>query len=443
MEKNLPKGWMPTELIQVSNFIDYRGKTPKKTSEGTPLITAKNVKKGYISREPREYIAEEDYDGWMTRGFPKVGDILITTEAPLGNVAQVDINEKFALAQRVITIQLDKRLNSTYLKYYLVSEGAQRDLIENSTGTTVSGIKASRLKKISIPFPPLAEQKRIVAKLDTLFASLEKTKTRLDRIPELLKNFKQAILTQAVTGKLTEDINNGKAYAYSKLDSFCESSFYGPRFSKEDYTEAGYATVRTTDMTNDGFLSIKPDTPRIHISDPKKLELYRVNKGDLLVTRTGSIGKMARYKGVEIVIPSAYLIRFRFTDKVLTDFIYYCLTSPYGQQVMGLSAIALTQPNLNAKKIREIDIPLVSIKEQTEIVRRVESLFAKADTIEEQYNKLKQKVDTLPQAILAKAFRGELVAQNPLDEPASVLLEKIKSLRKAEVKVKPKQKKEA
>jgi len=283
---------------------------------------------------------------------------------------------------------------------------------------------------IDLPIPPLAEQKRIVAKLDALFGHLETLKTKLDRIPELLKNFRQQVLTQAVTGKLTGIKSDLK---WVELEKFTESSFYGPRFGKDSYTIDGIATVRTTDMTDNGDIEITKETPRVAV-DPKRLNSFKVEKDDLLITRTGSIGKMAIYSGNEIVIPSAYLIRFRFKDNALTKFIYYCLTSPYGQKVMGLEATAITQPNLNAQKIKAIKIPLYSIEEQNNILLKIEELFSIAERIEAQYLSLKDKIDNLPQAILNKAFNGELVPQDPNDEPASVLLERIKGEKQGKTK---------
>src|SRR5690606_37380725 len=126
------------------NFIDYRGKTPTKTSEGIPLITAKNIRDGYINREPREYIAEDAYDEWMTRGIPYLGDLVITTEAPMGNVAILNIQEKFALAQRAICLNFKYNQHiSKFLYYYLRSQSFKSDLQEKATGTTVQGIKAA------------------------------------------------------------------------------------------------------------------------------------------------------------------------------------------------------------------------------------------------------------------------------------------------------------
>lgn len=154
-------------LENLCDIVDYRGKTPKKTSEGIFLVTAKNIRKGYIDYDKsQEYISIEDYDLVMRRGRPQKGDVLITTEAPCGNVAQID-NEKIALAQRVIKYRpKSKNLDATFLKYILLGGEFQTKLLSAATGGTVKGIKGSRLHKLTIPVPSLKEQQRIVDILD-------------------------------------------------------------------------------------------------------------------------------------------------------------------------------------------------------------------------------------------------------------------------------------
>lgn len=165
-----PEGWSYCRLGNIGKFIDYRGKTPTKVESGVPLITAKNVRFGYVNREPKEYVTSEEYIRWMTRGFPRVGDILFTTEAPLGNIAIIDIEEKFALAQRVICLQLHMPGIATWLKNFMMSDSFQERLLLEATGMTATGIKASKLKEMPVPIPPLEEQYRIVAKVDQLMA---------------------------------------------------------------------------------------------------------------------------------------------------------------------------------------------------------------------------------------------------------------------------------
>ena len=153
-------------------IIDYRGKTPNKTSSGVPLITAKIVKGGRIL-PVQEYIAESEYDTWMRRGHPQKGDILITTEAPLGEVAQLD-GRKVALAQRLITLRGKKGfLDNTFLKYLLQSHEVQHQIDGRASGTTVSGIKQSELRKVLLPIPDFPEQRAIAHILGSLDDKIE------------------------------------------------------------------------------------------------------------------------------------------------------------------------------------------------------------------------------------------------------------------------------
>jgi len=127
-------------------IIDYRGKTPQKSDEGIPLITAKIVKNGRIET-PNEFIAEELYDSWMVRGLPEAGDVVVTTEAPLGEVAQLN-NPNVALAQRIVTLRGKKEfLNNDYLLFLMQSDYVQHQLEARASGSTVKGIKQSDLMK--------------------------------------------------------------------------------------------------------------------------------------------------------------------------------------------------------------------------------------------------------------------------------------------------------
>lgn len=154
--------WNTSTLEEVvEKFIDYRGKTPKKTNQGIPLITAKIIKEGFI-QNINEFIAEEDYETWMRRGIPQKGDIVLTTEAPLGEVAQINTDKKIALAQRVITLRGKKGiLDNTFLKYSLQGRVMQSRLRERESGSTVTGIKSAELKKVNIEYPDIDEQVRI------------------------------------------------------------------------------------------------------------------------------------------------------------------------------------------------------------------------------------------------------------------------------------------
>ena len=167
---DIPESWSWRAFADLVLFVDYRGKTPAKLSDGIRLLTAKNVRKGEINLAPEEFLSEKEYHAWMTRGFPKAGDVLFTTEAPMGNAAVVKLTDRFALAQRVICFQSYGAVDSSFLVLQILSTQFQAILDKNGTGVTAKGIKASKLKQLPIALPPLAEQKRIVAKVDELMA---------------------------------------------------------------------------------------------------------------------------------------------------------------------------------------------------------------------------------------------------------------------------------
>ena len=173
MTFDFPDGWQLQSVEDsMERIIDYRGKTPRKTLSGIPLITAKIVKGGRII-PPNEFIATEGYDSWMNRGLPKQGDVVMTTEAPLGEIGQID-NRKVALGQRLITLRgKPDVLNNTYLKFAMQAAFVQNQLKARSTGTTVLGISQRELRKVEIPLPPLSEQRRIAHILGTLDSKIE------------------------------------------------------------------------------------------------------------------------------------------------------------------------------------------------------------------------------------------------------------------------------
>ena len=189
-------------LKDICDYVDFRGKTPKKTESGIFLVTAKNIKKGFIDyNSSKEFVSESDYIEIMRRGLPQVGDVLITTEAPCGNVAQID-KEDIALAQRVIKYRSSNAniLDNTFLKFMLLSKDFQTSLIKLSTGGTVKGIKGSTLHKMKIKIPPIDEQKHIISileKFETLTNSIteglplaiEQSQKRYEYYRELLLNF--------------------------------------------------------------------------------------------------------------------------------------------------------------------------------------------------------------------------------------------------------------
>lgn len=198
-------GWETRELQHDVKFIDYRGRTPQKTESGLRLITAKNVRMGKLNEHPAEFVSEDSYESWMTRGIPASGDVLFTTEAPLGLVCQLDTEERVVFAQRIITLQPDRSvIDPAFLHYALRSPLVQESLHANATGATAQGIKASRLKKIKFPIPPnFDDQKNLAKELEQCERDCLNIELLESEKLQQLTNLKQSLLHKAFTGELT------------------------------------------------------------------------------------------------------------------------------------------------------------------------------------------------------------------------------------------------
>ena len=204
----IPAHWNAVPLTKyLESIIDYRGRTPEKTEDGRFLITAKNIRDGQIDYEiSQEFTSEDEYQRIMTRGIPQIGDVLFTTEAPLGEVANVD-DVSIALAQRIIKFRPKPDfLNPYFLKYWILSYSFQSDLQRYATGSTAKGIKASKLCLLKLNLPPLKEQKQIVDFLDCKTKQIDDLIAAEHRKIELLKEYRQSLISEAVTGKI--DVRN-------------------------------------------------------------------------------------------------------------------------------------------------------------------------------------------------------------------------------------------
>lgn len=196
----IPKEW---EIERIDAFlekiIDYRGKTPQKVESGIPLITARVVRLGYLD-DPNEFIPIDDYDQWMTRGIPREGDVLFTTEAPLGNVAQVP-KGKVALGQRIITLQTMDKLKSDFLFYLLMFPKIRQEFLNLSSGSTVTGIKQSQFRRIKLFVPEPEEQSRIICILKKMDSTSDLEISNLKK----LRYLKTGLMQDLLTGKVRVD----------------------------------------------------------------------------------------------------------------------------------------------------------------------------------------------------------------------------------------------
>lgn len=200
----LPVGWQLGGLTKyIGPVVDYRGKTPEKVDEGVLLVTARNIRDGFLDYSASsEYVREDAYDEIMRRGRPEMGDVLFTTEAPLGQVANVD-RVDIALAQRVVKFRgLKGVLNNYFLKYWLMGDVAQSTLTTLATGSTAEGIKASKLGQIPVAVPSVTEQAEIVAYLEERRRAIDSVSSHAKEHISRLREYRSSLISAAVTGQL-------------------------------------------------------------------------------------------------------------------------------------------------------------------------------------------------------------------------------------------------
>ena len=326
------QGWKTIRLEDaLEALIDYRGKTPKKTSAGIPLITAKIVKNGFI-QEPTEFIAEEDYDAWMSRGFPMVGDVVLTMEAPLGEVAQIT-NEAVALAQRIVTLRGKKGvLDNNYLKYFLKSEAGQVRLKERETGTTVTGIKQSELRQVEIECPPISTQNRIAAILSSLDDKIElnrQTNNTLEDIAQaIFKEWFVHFRYPCATGEMQESELGPipKGWKVGAFTDFVEISGGGtPKTAIEKYWNGEILWFSVVDVPCESDVFVLDTIKKITQAGLDNSSTQLLKEGTTIISARGTVGKVALC-GVSMAMnQSCYAINGKQDD--LGFFTYYLTRS--------------------------------------------------------------------------------------------------------------------
>jgi len=299
--------------------------------------------------------------------------------------------------------------NKRYFAYALQSKSNSQYV----TGTAQPQVTITNANEIQIRLAPLNEQKRIVEKLDKLLSKVDESKVRLDKIPVIIKRFRQSVLNAAVTGELTKDWRERKGITLNNwgkkiFNEFCKIQ-RGYDLPLRKIIDGAYAVV-----TSGGIAGYHKES--------------KANGPCLVTGRSGSVGSVHFFEFENYWPHNTVLFVKDFCGNYPKYTYYYFLQ--YDFKSFSSSTVV---PTLDRKKLFNEKIEIPPFEEQKEIVKRVEALFKKADEIEERFIKAKAFVDKLTQSILAKAFRGELVSQDSNDEPASVLLEKIKEEKESHI----------
>ncbi|MDR5899441.1 restriction endonuclease subunit S [Halomonas vilamensis] len=440
---SFPNDWWVTYAQLAFNEVrDGTHDSPKQSEKGVPLITSKNLVNGSIDFKNTKTISFEDHLEISKRSGVSTGDLLFSMIGTIGNVASVPENTNFSVKNVGLFRKNDSLLNRRFSFHWLNSQPYQNYLEEHKRGGNQKFVSLGILRESPVPIAPLAEQKVIAEKLDTLLAQVENTKARLERIPQILKRFRQSVLTAAVSGRLTEEWRSGDnpEQDFKKVADAgvaVKTGPFGSALHKSDYVHGGIPVINPMHIS-EGIIT-PSDSMTISQQKYYSLEAWHLRKGDIIVGRRGEMGRAAVVDSDEAQLCGTSSMLLRAGNNALPKYLEIILRSPTAVSYFNSASVGSTMVNLNQKVIKNLEVYFPPLDEQTEIVRSVDQLFAHADRIEQQVNQALARVNNLTQSILAKAFRGELTEQWRKDNSelisgensAEALLERIKAERAA------------
>lgn len=463
----------------------------KYQNSGIRFIKVENINNGRINHSSRMRFISEKAHNNQKRSILEDGDILFSIAGTIGTTCLVAANDLPANTNQALAVirGTESAFDPHFLRYQLQWNAITEQISDKARGGGMNNISLEDVKNISLHIAPKNEQHRIAAKLEDLLGKVDRCKERLDRVPAILQRFRRTIISAACSGLLTKDwrdqnsniepvsalLSRSREERNAKYQSLCRrAEAHGLRHPQ---------TLKTSDNEIDASeLEELPETwlrerllniahivggvtkgrrlrakstimvPYLRVANvqdgyldlteikeiealPEDLEKYRLKDADILFTEGGDRDKLGRgtvwQNQVKNCIHQNHIFRARlYSSTISPDYISLATKSDYSRRYFFDNASqTVNLASINLTTLGDLPIAVPPVAEQREIVRRVETLFKIADQIEARYQKAKAVVDKLTQSILAKAFRGELVPQDPNDEPASELLKRIREER--------------
>jgi type I restriction enzyme S subunit len=444
---DLPKGWARTTMGEVAQVVG--GGTPESkdpsnfcASGGHAWLTPADLSghvSTYVSRGKRNLTAKGLRES--SAKLMPAGTVLMSSRAPIGYVA----------------VTTDEISTNQGFKNFVCSEGIKPEFVlfwlrfirpfleQMGSGSTFAEISGSRARDIPLHLSPVSEQQRIVAKIEALFGRVNAAQDELSKVPAILKRFRQSVLSAACSGRLTADLRSESDeggglpsdWRWRQVEELVPlggifDGPFGSNLKTSDYTATGVRVIR---MENIGWLRFI-ESKQAFISEDKydTLSRHTVRAGDVIFS--SFIGNEIRSCVLPILETKAIAKADCFClrpDPNIVDRYYFVLqlSSHESYDALREQIHGATRPRVNTTQLRKLLVRVCQLREQHEIVRRVEALFNLADMIEKRVRAATTRAEKLTQSILAKAFRGELVPQDPEDESATVLLERVRVDREA------------
>ncbi len=461
----LPEGWAKTTLEDVAEVTMGQSPESKFYNDkglGLPFFQGK-AEFGAYSPTVRKWCS-------VPTKIALPNDILMSVRAPVGPTNRA--TEKCCIGRGLASIRAKQFVEQAYIHKYLKHLGPW--LSEQGTGTTFKAISGDFIRVVPFPLAPLAEQKRIADKLESVLGRVDACRARLDRVPALLKRFRQSVLAAATSGKLTEEwreVRTGSEHgadviksdrirkerllradpSLAKKKSSLESKINEEYLFELPETWAFTSWGTVSEWITYGFTRPMPQAKSgrrlVTAKDVRNFNLAistsyfttetafnqlsdkdRPKRGDLLLTKDGTIGRTTLVRTDEpFCINQSVAVCWLRSTEMEKSYLEIVANAEFTQAFIRDKAQGMAIQHLSITDFAQCPLPVPPLPEQQEIVRRVEALFAFADRIEARLATAQKTVERLTPATLAKAFRGELVPQDPNDEPASVLLERFRA----------------
>lgn len=418
----LPQGWSAESLGNACSLLtDGTHHSPSNSSSGQfAYITAKNIKWHGLDLRDLTYVSGEEHATIYRRCPVLAGDVLLIKDGATTGVATInDLDEPFSMLSSVALLRpIADLLDNRFLWRWLKSASAQSAMLGAMSGSAIRRLTLTKISQTDVPIPPLAEQRRIVAKLDALTDRLARARAELDRVPVLAEHLRQAAISAVTTAAGATTVRFDEVLDYKGGSQPPKSTFHA---------ELADGRIRLLQIRD--FAS---DQKAVFIDDNGKWP--RCEADDIMIGRYGaSVGKILTGKAGAYNVA---LVKMIF-DRGVVDprFLFHWLKGDTFQgRLREISRSA--QDGFNKEDLAELPFPLLSLASQTEAAERADALIARADRLEAEAARARALLDRLESALLAKAFRGELVPQDPNDEPAQTLLDRIRTQRAAAPKAK-------
>ena len=454
-----------------------------------PILRANNINRQLNYADlvyvPREKIKDEQF----VKAFDIIIAMSSGSKNLVGKAAQSHQDYHGGFGTFCGLVRVSPQLNRQFIGLFFQSPDYRNKIFRLSSGMNINNLRGEHIESMSVPIPSLPEQHRIVAKIEELFTKLDAGINALHKAQSQLKRYRQSVLKAAFEGKLTEawraehqeelepasvllerilkarrekweteQLEQMRAKEKMPKDDKWKAKYKEPvapdmielpklpkgwtwATVEQLSTKIQYGSSKKTDADSNGVPVLRMGNivdgkivlnnlkylPKEHNEFPELL----LNKGDLLFNRTNSrelVGKTAVYTGIPNPCSFAsYLIRVRFHPSIDSMIAAYYINSVYGKDwILSVVSQQAGQANVNGTKLKLLAVPMPPEKEQQVLVEEVERHLFAADEVEKTITAELKRAEQLRQSILKKAFSGKLVSQDPNDEPASVLLERIK-----------------